>query len=122
MTTHTVSRRDFVVVLTASGGGLMLGWRVGDRAGAATAVATAPPGFAPNAFIRIRTDGRVTLVMPQVEMGTLLTQTTNDPPVGDLSAGSRRHALTRGADGTSSSGRRALRVSFFTVSGGVRTA
>jgi isoquinoline 1-oxidoreductase beta subunit len=69
MTTHTVSWRDFVVVLTASGGGFMLGWRVGDRAGAATAVATAPPGFAPNAFIRIRTDGRVTLVMPQVEMG-----------------------------------------------------
>ena len=26
-------------------------------------------GFAPNAFIRIRPDGQVTLIMPQVEMG-----------------------------------------------------
>ena len=69
MTTHTVSRRDFVVVLTATGGGLMLGWRVGDRAGAATAAATAPPGFAPNAFIRIGRDGRVTMIVGQAEMG-----------------------------------------------------
>jgi len=70
MTTHTVSRRDFVVVLTAAGGGLLLGCRVGDRSGTATAAAAAPPpAFAPNAFIRIGTDGRVTLVMNQVEMG-----------------------------------------------------
>ena len=68
MTTHTVSRRDFVVVLTATGGGLMLGWRVGDASGTATA-ATAPPGFAPNAFIRIGRDGRVTMIIGQVEMG-----------------------------------------------------
>jgi len=68
MTTHTVSRRDFVVVLTATGG-LMLGWRVGDRSGPATAAAITPPGFAPNAFIRIGPDGRVTLIMGQVEMG-----------------------------------------------------
>src|SRR5258707_6542758 len=70
MTTHTVSRRDFVVVLTAAGGGLLLGCRVGDRSGTATAAAAAPPpAFAPNAFIRIGTDGRVMLVMNQVEMG-----------------------------------------------------
>ena len=68
MSTHTVSRRDFVVVLTATGGGLMLGWRVGDTSGTATA-ATAPPGFAPNAFIRIGRDGRVTMIIGQVEMG-----------------------------------------------------
>jgi len=70
MTTHTVSRRDFVVVLTAAGGGLLLGCRVGDRSGATTAAAAgAPPAFAPNAFIRIGSDGGVTLVMNQVEMG-----------------------------------------------------
>src|SRR5438128_3729188 len=69
MTTHTVSRRDFVVVLAATGGGLLLGCRVGDRAGAATAAAASPPAFAPNAFIRIGSDGRVTLIMNQVEMG-----------------------------------------------------
>src|SRR3989454_9383590 len=70
MTTHTVSRRDFVVVLTATGGGLLLGCRVGERSGATTAAAAAPPpAFAPNAFIRIGSDGRVTLIMNQVEMG-----------------------------------------------------
>ena len=70
MTTHTVSRRDFVVVLTATGGGLLLGCRMGERSGAATAAAAAaPPAFAPNAFIRIGSDGRVTLIMNQVEMG-----------------------------------------------------
>ena len=69
MTAHTVSRRDFVVVLTATGGGLMLGWRVGDRLGVETAVAATPPGFAPNAFIRIGRDGRVTVIVGQAEMG-----------------------------------------------------
>ncbi len=70
MTTHAVSRRDFVVVLTSAGGALLLGCRVGERSGATTAAAAAPPpAFAPNAFIRIGSDGRVTLVMNQVEMG-----------------------------------------------------
>ena len=68
---NTVSRRDFVVTLTATGGGLLLGWRVDDWSGAtpAAAATAAPPSFAPNAFIRIDTHGRITLVMNQVEMG-----------------------------------------------------
>jgi isoquinoline 1-oxidoreductase beta subunit len=47
-----------------------LGWHVdaGPRVLAAAAKAT-PPVFAPNAFIRIGTDGRITLIMCQVEMG-----------------------------------------------------
>src|SRR6266436_5217280 len=57
-----VSRREFVTVLGAAGGGLLLGYRV-DEARAA------PTAFAPNAFIRIGNDGGITLVMPQVEMG-----------------------------------------------------
>jgi isoquinoline 1-oxidoreductase beta subunit len=58
-----VSRREFVTVLAAVGGGLLLGYRVDEgRSAASTA-------FAPNAFIRIGTDGRITLIMPQVEMG-----------------------------------------------------
>ena len=70
MTTYTVSRRDFVVVLTATGGGLLLGCQMGERSGAATAAAAAsPPDFAPNGFIRIASDGQVTLIMNQVEMG-----------------------------------------------------
>src|SRR5204862_2463113 len=70
MSAHTVSRRDFVVVLTSAGGGLLLGCRMGERSGTATAAAAPPPlAFAPNAFIRIGSDGRVTLIMNQVEMG-----------------------------------------------------
>jgi len=71
----TVSRREFVTVLAAVGGGLLLGCRVdeGQRAASTAASASAPgataPAFAPNAFIRIGTDGRITLIMPQVEMG-----------------------------------------------------
>jgi isoquinoline 1-oxidoreductase beta subunit len=66
-----VSRRQFVVVLATAGGGLLLGCRAGDRTGAKSAAAAAPdlPAFAPDAFVRIGTDGRVTLIMPQVEMG-----------------------------------------------------
>ena len=67
---NTVSRRDFVVVLTASGAGLLLGCRIGERSGAAAAAGAAPPPpFAPNAFIRVGTDGGITMIMPQVEMG-----------------------------------------------------
>ena len=57
----TLSRRDFVIVMAAAGGGLLLGCRVDDRSG--------PSAFAPNAFVRIGTDSRVTLIVPQVEMG-----------------------------------------------------
>ncbi|HXL20802.1 MAG TPA: molybdopterin cofactor-binding domain-containing protein, partial [Streptosporangiaceae bacterium] len=56
-------------MLTATGGGLLLGCRMGERSGAAAAAAAAPPAFAPNAFIRIGSDGRVALIMNQVEMG-----------------------------------------------------
>ena len=71
----TVSRREFVTVLAAAGGGLLLGYRVvgGPRGSAMAATASAPdatsPGFAPNAFIRIGPDGGITLIMPQAEMG-----------------------------------------------------
>jgi isoquinoline 1-oxidoreductase beta subunit len=66
----TVSRREFVTVLAAAGGGLVLGCRVdrGQRAAPSAAIASGAD-FAPNAFIRIGPDGGITLVMPQVEMG-----------------------------------------------------
>ena len=63
----TVSRREFVSVLTAAGGSLLLGYRVGE--GQRVASVASAPGFAPNAFIRIATDGSITLFMPQAEMG-----------------------------------------------------
>jgi len=64
-----VSRREFVTVLAAAGGGLLLGYRVEAAQRAASPASTAATSFAPNAFIRIPPDGRVTLIMPQAEMG-----------------------------------------------------
>jgi isoquinoline 1-oxidoreductase beta subunit len=59
----SVSRREFLITGAAAGGGLLLAWHMG-------AAATATPAvFAPNAFIRIGTDGRVTMIIGQVEMG-----------------------------------------------------
>jgi len=68
-----VSRREFLIASAASaaaGGGLLLGWHLeaGTRLAAAAAPAR-PPTFAPNAFVRVGVDGRVTLIMSQVEMG-----------------------------------------------------
>jgi isoquinoline 1-oxidoreductase beta subunit len=73
---QTVSRRDFLAAGAAAGGGLLLACRVGGRrpdmaegTAAGAGAADAAPAFAPNAFVRIGTDGRVTLIMNQVEMG-----------------------------------------------------
>src|SRR3989442_13170971 len=57
-----VSRWEVLIAGAGAGGGLLLGWHV-DARGATS------PDFAPNAFIRIGTDGRVTMIMGQVEMG-----------------------------------------------------
>ena len=65
-----VSRRQFLTAGAAAGGGLLLGWHL--DAGArvlAAAAKTTPSVFAPNAFIRIGRDGRVTMIVAQVEMG-----------------------------------------------------
>ena len=65
----TVSRRDFLIAGSAAGGGLLLACMVGERRRPAAAGAPAASDFAPNAFVRVGTDGSVTLVVPQVEMG-----------------------------------------------------
>jgi isoquinoline 1-oxidoreductase subunit beta len=62
-----ISRRTFLQAAAAAGGGLMLSLRL-PSAGRDAAAAGAD-GFAPNAFIRIATDGQVVLIMPYVEMG-----------------------------------------------------
>ncbi|GAB4067645.1 xanthine dehydrogenase family protein molybdopterin-binding subunit [Ancylobacter sonchi] len=61
-----LSRRSFLTASLAAGGGLLLAVSLPRFVGEALA---ADGPFAPDAFIRIATDGTVTLVMPQVEMG-----------------------------------------------------
>ncbi len=62
-----VSRRIFLKGGVAAGGGLMLG--VGLPTFLGEVIAEGSSSFAPNAFIRIGSDGSVTLTMPYVEMG-----------------------------------------------------
>ena len=59
-----VTRRTFIKAGLAAGGGLLIGFHV-----PANAAAGPNPKFAPNAFIRIDQAGKITLIMPQVEMG-----------------------------------------------------
>jgi isoquinoline 1-oxidoreductase subunit beta len=66
----SMSRRQLLFAGAATGGGFLIGWRSDPRPRVLAAAAKAmPPAFAPNAFIRIGRDGRVTLIMNQVEMG-----------------------------------------------------
>jgi isoquinoline 1-oxidoreductase subunit beta len=70
MTMGNLSRRQVLFASAAAGGGLLLGWRSDAHARTPAADAKQKPGsFVPNAFIRIDRDGRVTLIVGQVEMG-----------------------------------------------------
>jgi isoquinoline 1-oxidoreductase beta subunit len=62
-----LSRRKFLWTGAAAGGGLMLSLSL-PIANGATAASEAD-GFTPSAFIRIGSDGQITLTIPQVEMG-----------------------------------------------------
>src|SRR5205807_2027357 len=70
LTMSQMSRRQLLFTGAAAGGGFLLGLHLEalPRVLAATAEGT-QTDFAPNAFIRIGKDGRVTLIMNQVEMG-----------------------------------------------------
>ena len=63
-----ISRRAFLVTTAAAGGGMLVGFYLPQLGPAGATPASADP-FAPNAFVRIGRDDRVTLVMQQVEMG-----------------------------------------------------
>jgi isoquinoline 1-oxidoreductase beta subunit len=66
----SLSRRTFLRVSAAAGGGLLLSFILPRMIwNSETAGATTVDVFAPNAFIRIDRDGRVTFIMPYVEMG-----------------------------------------------------
>ena len=60
-----LSRRSFLATGAAAGGGLMLSLSLPFG----QSEAAASEAFAPNAFIRIGSDGQVVLTMPYVEMG-----------------------------------------------------
>jgi isoquinoline 1-oxidoreductase beta subunit len=62
-----LSRRNFLQVGVAAGGGLLLSVSLPALTGDADAAGAT--SFAPNAFIRIEGDGQVVLTMPYVEMG-----------------------------------------------------
>ncbi len=64
---RSFTRRTIVKATAAAGGGLMLGLAIPRLAPALAAEASAD--FAPNAFIRIDPDSKVTFTIPQVEMG-----------------------------------------------------
>ncbi len=71
MDAKAIPRRDFLRVSAAVGGGLLLAFRFPEKAAAAPsspARATAEE-FSPNAFVRIATDGRVTVIVNKAEMG-----------------------------------------------------
>ncbi|MCC6669439.1 MAG: xanthine dehydrogenase family protein molybdopterin-binding subunit [Planctomycetes bacterium] len=64
--TLDVSRREFLRVSATAAGGMLIAFRVP----AAPATPTPPePEFAPNAFVRIAADGRVTVIINKAEMG-----------------------------------------------------
>jgi isoquinoline 1-oxidoreductase subunit beta len=66
----TVSRRTFLRASAAAGGGLVLSFTLPAAVRRAVAAGAAKAdAFAPNAFVRIDRDGRVTLIMHKVEMG-----------------------------------------------------
>jgi isoquinoline 1-oxidoreductase beta subunit len=64
---NALSRRSFLQAGAAAGGGLMLSLSLPAAMGEAEAAGGET--FAPNAFIRIQSDGRIVLTMPYVEMG-----------------------------------------------------
>jgi len=59
------TRREFLQAGLAAGSALVVGFHLP----LANAVQSAKAPFVPNAYIRIDRDGKVTLIMPQVEMG-----------------------------------------------------
>ena len=58
-----ISRRTFLIASMLGGGGLLIGFTMSARAQAQT------PAPTPNAYLRIDSQGRVTLTLPYVEMG-----------------------------------------------------
>jgi isoquinoline 1-oxidoreductase beta subunit len=63
------SRRRFLKTSATAAGSLLVAFHLPDKGQARGALGRDANVFAPNAFVRIDTTGRITLTMPQVEMG-----------------------------------------------------
>jgi CO/xanthine dehydrogenase Mo-binding subunit len=100
-----LSRRKFMQVGAAAGGGLMLSLSLPFANGEARAADTET--FAPNAFIRIGSDGQIVLVMPYVEMGQGTYTAISMLIAEELEVGPRS-----GARGACSAQRKAVRQPF----------
>lgn len=66
--TSTISRRDFVKTGALASAGLLIGFRLSD-ARELDGLATAAADFTPNAYLKIGTDGAVTVFADHVELG-----------------------------------------------------
>jgi len=62
---RSITRRDFVT----TGAGLVIAFHLPPRAAPGSSPTAAGAGFAPNAWLRVGTDGRVTLTIDKCEMG-----------------------------------------------------
>src|SRR5438067_13268025 len=62
---RSITRRDFVT----TGAGLVIAFHLPPRAAPGSSPAPAGTGFAPNAWLRVGADGRVTLTIDKCEMG-----------------------------------------------------
>src|SRR6266699_1633036 len=66
---RAIHRREFLKVSIGAGGGLLLGFRLGGTGETLAMQNGSAASFAPNAFVRIGTDERVTVIVNHSEMG-----------------------------------------------------
>src|SRR5436309_1642417 len=66
---RAIHRREFLKVSIGAGGGLLLGFRLGGTGETLAMQNGSAASFAPNAFVRIGTDERVTVIVNHAEMG-----------------------------------------------------
>src|SRR2546427_5536017 len=69
MSAPQIERREFLKFSLAAGGGLLIGFSLPEADMWATAQAQSATVFMPNAFLRIGTDDRVTVIVNHSEMG-----------------------------------------------------
>jgi isoquinoline 1-oxidoreductase beta subunit len=64
-----IHRRDFLKASVMAGGGLVIGFHFPGVTALASAAPSASNGFMPNAFVRVGTDERITVIVNHSEMG-----------------------------------------------------